>query len=187
MGSNVVVGVRGRMLIACVVVCLSTASSSCGYALAGRGSFLPDYIETIGIPLFQNFTPIFEIERIVTDKVRSEFIGRGSYTILPDRTGVDAVLDGSISSIVIQPAAFTGEQQASRYFVIMQAAVVLQDMQSKEVLWSDPALVFREEYEVTSARGAFDTAAFFGSGSNAVERIASDFADSVVSSILEAF
>ena len=26
------------------------SSSGCGYALAGRGSFLPDYIRTIGIP-----------------------------------------------------------------------------------------------------------------------------------------
>ena len=186
MRRSVVVGIRGRVLTACVVVCLSMASSSCGYALAGRGSFLPDYIETIGIPLFLNYTAIFEIERIVTEKVRSEFIGRGSYAIVPDRTGVDALLDGTISSIIIQPAAFTGEQQASRYVLIMQATITLQDVKTMEVLWSD-SVVFREEYEVTSATDAFDTAAFFGSGSNAVERISSDFAETVVSSILEAF
>jgi hypothetical protein len=26
----------------------------CGYSLAGRGSFLPDYIKVIGVPTFAN-------------------------------------------------------------------------------------------------------------------------------------
>ena len=37
-------------------------TAGCGYALAGRGSFLPDYVETIGIPLFENDTAFFEVE-----------------------------------------------------------------------------------------------------------------------------
>ncbi|SVE39014.1 uncharacterized protein METZ01_LOCUS491868, partial [marine metagenome] len=37
-----------------LVVVLGVMSSGCGYALAGRGSFLPDYIETIGVPMFGN-------------------------------------------------------------------------------------------------------------------------------------
>jgi hypothetical protein len=46
---------------------------------------------------------------------------------------------------------------------------------------------FREEYEVTTALNALDPNAFFGQESNAVERIATNFARSVVSAILEAF
>ena len=49
----------------------------CGYALAGRGSFLPAYIRTIGIPQFTNTTPYYELEQVFTERVRSEFIGRG--------------------------------------------------------------------------------------------------------------
>ena len=45
----------------------SLLGSGCGYSLAGRGTFLPDYIETIGIPLFVNNTTFFEIEQLVTD------------------------------------------------------------------------------------------------------------------------
>ena len=47
-----------RLLIAglqaAVAVAASLPLSGCGYALAGRGSFLPAYIQTIGIPQFGN-------------------------------------------------------------------------------------------------------------------------------------
>ena len=169
------------------VALLSMTTSSCGYALAGRGSFLPDYIETIGIPLFVNNTRIFEIERVVTERVRSEFIARGSYTVVSQSTGVDALLEGRIVSITLEPAAFTGDQQASRYVLIMQVSIIMHDVTTDEVLWSDPALVFREEYEIASTQRGVGAAAFFGQDRNAVERIAADFAKTIVSAILEAF
>ena len=40
--------------------------SGCGYTLAGRGGFLPDYIETIAIPIFDNNTVVFDVERLLT-------------------------------------------------------------------------------------------------------------------------
>src|SRR5215813_7111072 len=77
--------------------------SGCGYQLAGRGSFLPDYIKTIGVPTFENRTTLFNLETQVTQKVRSEFIGRGHYQIVPEATNVDAVLTGVLSGVSIQP------------------------------------------------------------------------------------
>src|SRR6476659_4311966 len=74
----------------CVLV--SAASAGCGYSLAGRGSFLPAYIKTIGVPTFGNRTNVFNVETLLTQKVRAEFIGRGKYTVLPQDTGVDALL-----------------------------------------------------------------------------------------------
>ena len=38
------------------LVCVVMVTSACGYALAGRGSFLPDYIRVVGIPAFENKT-----------------------------------------------------------------------------------------------------------------------------------
>ena len=75
----------------------ATLSSGCGYALSGQGTFLPDYIETIGVPMFRNNTNVFEIEQSLTQQVRSEFIGRGRYRVVADETGVDALLTGAIS------------------------------------------------------------------------------------------
>ena len=53
-------------------------AGACGYALAGRGSFLPDYIKTLGIPMFGNTTPYQSIEQVFTQKVREEFQSRGA-------------------------------------------------------------------------------------------------------------
>ena len=92
-----------------VVLMAALASNSCGYALAGHGSFLPDYIRTIGVPLFTNTTSYFDIGQILTDKVRTEFIGRGHYQIVPEAAGADAVLVGTINGISVVPTAFTSQ------------------------------------------------------------------------------
>jgi hypothetical protein len=163
------------------------ASSGCGYALAGRGSFLPDYIRTIGVPAFLNQTTVFNLETLTTQKVRSEFIGRGKFKILPDTTGVDAVLIGEITSASLVPVSFSSQQLASRYALTLSARIQLRDLRENKTLWENPSLIFRQEYEAKSGTTPGDTAAFFGQDTNALERISTDFARTIVSSILEAF
>jgi Lipopolysaccharide-assembly len=170
-----------------VVVLMGILASGCGYSLAGRGSFLPDYIQTIGIPNFTNATTFFNVEQIVTQKVRSEFIGRGKYKVLPETTGVDALLTGTIASITVTPASFNAEQQASRYFITLTAKIEFRDMRANKVLWENPGMSFREEYQVTTATSALDPNSFFGQEVNAMDRVATDFARTLVSAILEAF
>ena len=170
------------------VVAAGSALSACGYSLAGRGSFLPAYIRTIAVPDFTNATTIFDVERRITERVRTEFISRGRYTIVTDQAqGADAVLTGQITSITLAPAAFTTQQQASRYLLTLVANVEFRDLKAGKVIWQNPALQFREEYDITSAQNAADVSAFFGQNTNALERLANEFARSVVSSILEAF
>lgn len=179
---------RRRTGVVGLLLCAAVVCSGCGYTLAGRGSFLPDYITTIGVPLFENATTVFEIEQILTQEVRSVFIGRGPYAVSADDTGVDALLEGTISEILITPATFTAGQQASQYIFTLRAAIAFRDLTTDEVLWENPALVFSDAYEVASGTGGqLDASTFFGQQSNAMERIARDFAGTVVSSILEAF
>jgi hypothetical protein len=166
---------------------LLVASSGCGYSLAGRGSFLPAYIKTIGVPQFVNHTAVFEIERRITEQVRTELLGRGRYDIKPDRTGVDAVLLGEVTAIGIAPAAVNEQQQATRYTVTLIAKVEFRDLKTDKVLWTNPAMTFSEQYPVTSTATATDPNAFLGQNVNALERLVSEFARAVVSAILEAF
>jgi hypothetical protein len=171
-------------------LCLGLASlvaAGCGYSLAGRGSFLPAHIRAIGIPTFGNQTTVFDLETQVTGKVRSEFIGRGRYQILPDAANVDAVLTGEIVNVSIVPSTFTEEQIASGYMITMTAAVSLRDTREDRILWENERLVFRQDYEAQSGANVLDPAAFFGQDANALERLTTDFARSVVSAILEAF
>jgi hypothetical protein len=162
--------------------------SGCGYQLSGRGSFLPDYIKTIGVPTFENRTNLFNLETQVTQKVRSEFIGRGHYQIVPEATNVDAVLTGELSGVSIQPVSFTSQQLASRYTITMSARVALRDVHEGKVLWENPNLVFRQEYESqATGQTQVDPSIFFGQDQNALDRMTTEFARTIVSAILEAF
>jgi Lipopolysaccharide-assembly len=170
-----------------IVLCIFGAlSSGCGYSLAGRGSFLPPYVRTIGIPTFVNRTTIFNLETMLTQKVRSEFIGRGKYQILPQNTGVDALLNGEVVAVSIVPASFSSTQLASRYAIVMTARVELRDLRENKVLWENPGVSFRQEYEATSGR-ITDPVAFFQQDTNALDRMSTEFARTIVSAILEAF
>ena len=183
-----------RVTIARIVLCVlcvlcAELSSGCGYALAGKGSFLPSYIQTIGIPEFTNRTTVFNLETQLTQKVRAEFIGRGKYRILPEGTGVDAVLTGEVTSATPAATSFTPGQIASRYTITIVARVELKDLRDNKVLWENPGLVFRQEYDAQGQTGAgtLDPAAFFGQDLNALDRISTEFARTIVSAILEAF
>lgn len=159
----------------------------CGYSLAGRGSFLPASIRVIGIPMFVNNTPLFEIEKRVTQKVVSEFIGRGKFTVQPTTTGADAALLGEVSSITVTPATFTDERQAAKYVITAVTKIEFKDVKADKVLWQNPYLAFREDYEVSNTSNVADPAAFLGQDINALDRLASELARTIVSAILEAF
>src|SRR5262247_3825454 len=92
---------RNGLFLGVLGVLAGVLGSGCGYSLAGRGSFLPAYIRTIGIPTFTNRTPVFNLETLLTQKVRAEFIGRGKYQVLPQTSGVDALLIGDVTSVSI--------------------------------------------------------------------------------------
>lgn len=164
------------------------ALGACGYSLAGRGSFLPAYIQTLGVPMFGNRTPYSPLEQIFTEKVRVEFQGRGRYQVFPVDTGVDGVVRGDITNIGAAPVGFNASQQASRYRFTVSVSVSFSDVRQQKTLWENPALTFSDEYELASASSAgLDAGAFIDQERAAIDRLSTDFARSVVSAILEAF
>jgi hypothetical protein len=174
-----------RVCIHVFVVLALFASVACGYSLAGRGTFLPAHIRVIGVPTFTNLTSVYDIERRITERVRSELTGRGKYRVEPSATGVDAVIAGEITSITINPTAHNDQRQATRYQLQLTAKIEFRDVTSNKVIWSNPSMQFREDYEITGT--ITDPNAFFGQEANAMDRLALEFARSVVSAILEAF
>ena len=168
------------------LVALALVATSCGYTLAGRGGTLPEHIRIIGIPQFINRSPFPEIDRIVTERVAEEFRGRGRYRVLPDTNGVDAVLTGTILNAVPMPTSFTaGSRQASSYAMVVTLSVEFKDVKNDKVIWSNPSLTVREEYEVPTGAGT-DPAAFFRQDSNAVERLARTLSKALATAIFEA-
>ena len=171
------------------VLAAGLASTSCGYALAGRGSFLPEYIRLLGIPMFGNATPYQTVEQLFTQKVRLEFQSSRRYTVVPSDEGVDGIVRGEITSISVQPVSLTDAQLASRFRVTVVVKIAFEDVKAQKTLWENPSLSFSDEYELSSpgTSGGGDVSAFIGNERVAMDRMSTDFARSVVSAILEAF
>jgi len=65
---------------------------------------------------------------------------------------------------------------------VITAKVVFTDMIDKKILFQNPSFVFRGQYPIDQ-----NEVLFFDRQSQAIDQIAKDFAESVVSAILEGF
>ena len=163
-------------------------STACGYSLAGRGSFLPEHIKTIGVPSFINMSAQPGVAEIFTEKVIEEFASRGKYVIKPDAAGVDAVLNGAVMSFTIAPETLRGgvdessANEAARYSMVVRARVEFKDLLDDSMIWEDANFAFRESWEIGD-----NPDEFFDQQGLAMERAAAEFAKALVSRILEAF
>jgi len=178
---------RRQILQAIPAGVAAVGAASCGYALSGRGSFLPEYIKTLGIPMFKNNTPYQSVEQLFTQKVRLEFQSSRRYTIVPSDEGVDGVVRGEIQSISLQPVNLNDAQLASRFRVTVAMKLSFEDVKAGKTLWENPALSFSDEYELASNTSGVDVSAFVGNERIAMDRMSTDFARSIVAAILEAF
>jgi hypothetical protein len=179
---------RARCGVCLGLVWLSFANTGCGYALAGRGSFLPTDIRIVGIPPLVNRTTFFDVEQILTEKIRNEFIGRGKYRVVNEAAGADAVLNAEIVSITLSPVGLTSGQLASRYQFVLTTKVDFVDTRINKSLWANDALSFTGEYDLTSSAGnTLQAESFVDQQRSSFDRISTDVARTVVTAIVEAF
>ncbi|MFQ5876146.1 MAG: LPS assembly lipoprotein LptE [Acidobacteriota bacterium] len=154
----------------------------CGYHLTGHSNVLPPDLRSIGIPPFANRTARPELEQRITEHIIDEFSTRGRRRILPGEEGADAVLRGAILSYTSTPVSIDEEGRATRYEILLTARVVLTVVATDEVLWEDDHFLFTQQYDVpqTPLLGLDQEII-------AIDDVATDFARSVVTSILEGF
>jgi hypothetical protein len=72
--------------------------------------------------------------------------------------------------------------RARRYEIMITARVVLNETRTDKVLWEDDHFLFKRQYDVPDT-----SVTFVDQETVAVDEVATDFAQSVVSSILEGF
>lgn len=176
-----------RAFLASLLPAAAALQAACGYNLAGRGNFLPSYIRVIGIPVFANNTSVYDIEQLFTQRVRSEFLGRGRYQVIALTDGADAILSGTVAGLSLEPSGFNENNQATRYLVRVQLKVEFRDVKASKLIWENPSLEIIDEYDLTTGTGALDASAFLGQNRAAADRIADTVARRTVSAILEAF
>ena len=99
------------------------------------------------------------------------------------------MLTGEITSITVVPVAVQPAAAGdSRYALIASGRIEFRDVKTNKVLWSNPAMQFREEYEPSTGSNVARRRAP-SSARTSTRSIASptEFARAVVSAMLEAF
>jgi outer membrane lipopolysaccharide assembly protein LptE/RlpB len=162
---------------------LALLTTGCGYHTAGRTSTIPEDVRTIAIPAFVNQTHTYKIEQMLTAAVVREMVTRTNYHVL-DKAGADAdaTLRGAVLSTYTTPLTYdsvTG--RAASILVVISMSVSLQEKDGK-VLYQNPSYLFREQYEVSR-----DPKNFFEEDTPALQRLSRDFAQTLVSNMLEGF
>ncbi|MBI4467075.1 MAG: LptE family protein [Acidobacteria bacterium] len=157
--------------------------TACGYRVGGQGASLPTEIKVIAVPAFENRTPWMRLEQRLTAAVMQEFIHRSRYRVVGKEQDADAVLRGAVTSATTTPVIFAPETgRASAVQVAVRVSVELRDRRTRATLYANRDFVFREQYEISS-----DLDSFFEERDPALDRLARDFAASLVSAVLENF
>jgi len=166
---------------ALVLLCL--AAIGCGYHTAGHTSTIPENVRTIAIPAFVNQTQTYKIEQMLTTAVVREMVTRTHYHVVDQADAdADATLRGTVLSTYTTPLTYDSKTgRAASLLVVISMKVALQDKDGK-VLYQNPSYLFREQYEVSR-----DPTSFFEEDSPAFQRLSRDFAQTLVSNILEGF
>jgi outer membrane lipopolysaccharide assembly protein LptE/RlpB len=159
------------------------ATFGCGYHTAGHSNTIPQDIHTIAIPAFVNQTHTYRIEQMLTAAVVREIALRTHYRVVAgDANDADATLHGTVLSTYTTPMTYDSTTgRAASILVVISTSISLQDKGGK-ILYQNPSSLFREQYEVSR-----DPNTFFEEDTPALQRLSRDFAQSLVSNLLEGF
>jgi hypothetical protein len=171
------------------LMALAVTLAGCGYSLVGRGITTDPSIKRIGVPLFKDRTGKLGLDQKVTQRVTEELLRRGRFDVVPQATGVDALVEGEVIAYTVLPIGFgdvavaSGTQtQASRYAISLVARVKYSKVGQAEPIWQSESFSFRDEYDVGD-----NPANFFDREDQTIERMSTQFAKNLVSAMLEAF
>jgi hypothetical protein len=143
---------------------------------------LPSRIKTVAVPAFQNNALRYKIESRFTEAVVNELIHRGrGLRVQGQREGADAVIEGVIKSFNYGGVLLDDKGRARIFEVTIEAAVTVRDQTENRVLYDNQNFVFRGEYEFAN-----DPRNFFNEEDPAVQRMARNFAESIVSTLTNA-
>jgi outer membrane lipopolysaccharide assembly protein LptE/RlpB len=180
---------RGRFVLLFAVVFLA----GCGYHTLGSAAHMPDTVHTLAVPIFKNKTQYYHTEVPMTQAVVHEFSDRTRLHVTPvSGDDADATVSGTILSESVQPLTYrtqttaattTGQttSSTSSFLITINVNVLVLD-RDQRVLYQHNNYVFHEQFETTA-----DVASFIQEDSPAVQRLSRDFAQALVSDILESF
>ena len=156
----------------------------CGYHQVGGASHIPGSVRTLAVPIFVSKVQGFDTETAFTEAVVRELNTRTRYKVLTSGDGskADAVLRGTIVTETVAPLTYDSSSgQTSSYLVSVTADVRLVGQDGK-VLYENDSFAWREQYQSTQ-----DLTGFVQEDGAAVRRMGHDFAQALVSDMMESF
>ncbi|NUQ29721.1 MAG: hypothetical protein HOQ35_14565 [Acidobacteriaceae bacterium] len=160
------------------------AATGCGYHRAGQATHIPVGVRTLAVPIFKNNTQSYHTEVAFTQAVVHALNNRTRYVVTSDEKpeNSDALLTGIITSQTVAPLTYDSSSgQTSSYLITIVAKVVLTAPDGR-ILYKNNGFSFREQYQSTQ-----DLSAFIQEDSPAVQRLARNFAQALVSDMVESF
>ncbi len=157
--------------------------AACGYHTAGHNAILPENAKTLAIPAFVNQSQTYRVEQTLTAAVVREFTTRTHYQIVSRETdAADATLRGTVLTTTASPLTYDSKTgRAESVLVVVSMKVSLVDREGK-ILYQNPSYIFRAQYQVSQ-----ELSSFFEEDTPAMGRLSRDFAQTLVSNVLEGF
>ena len=171
-----------RIILLLATLLLTCSFKEC-YKQAGKGDALPSHIKTLAIPAFQNPSLRFKVEQRFTSAMIDEVLRRQrTLQVVAKAEGADAVMLGTIKQFAYRGVLLDDYGRARVFEITVVAGITVKDQTKNKVIFDNQNYVFKTEYEITG-----DPNSFFNEEGPAVNRLARDFAKSVLTTILEGF
>jgi outer membrane lipopolysaccharide assembly protein LptE/RlpB len=120
--------------------------AGCGYTVS---SVLPTHIKTIAIPTFANNTVENGLAGDVTESLINGFLADKRLRLERERDA-DSILRGTILAYRNRVYAYTSQEVATQYEILLVAQVAFRDVQKNKDLWKEDELTVRTTYNVVA-------------------------------------
>jgi len=120
--------------------------AGCGYTVS---SVLPAHIKTIAIPTFANNTVENGLAGDVTESLINGFLADKRLRLERERDA-DSILRGTILAYRNRVYAYTSQEVATQYEILLVAQVAFRDVQKNKDLWKEDELTVRTTYNVVA-------------------------------------
>ena len=135
--------VRSFILPAALVIALVAvfATSGCGYAFR---SPVPDHLQTVYVPTFENDTREFLITQQLTESVINEFLNESRLRLVAAEEDADLLVSGRITQYEEEALSYDPGQEATADVferrIVLSVTVRIEDRVRERTLWENNRL-----------------------------------------------
>ncbi len=130
--------------LAAILAAALVAGTGCGYTVS---SVLPAHIKTIAIPTLVNNTVEHGLSDDITQSLINGFLADRRLRLERERDA-DSVLRGTVLAYRNRVYAYTSQEVATQYEIILAVKIVLRDQVKNRDVWKEDEMTVRTTYSV---------------------------------------